>query len=150
MVALATEGLPVFETKCEFPQGLKRVCENCAVPEGTRYFSPLYPGLTSVCENSIFTQPLVRPQIGKHNTLRKFLVLTHPLTPWANVISPLRGFDFARSFHRANSQRVLTHALKPNSHAHVMAWLKPCPFKACCFWYRNRGTMLVQTHVEVV
>src|ERR1035441_797695 len=97
MVALATEGLPVFETKCEFPQGLKRVCENCAVPEGTRYFSPLYPGLT----------------------------------PWANVISPLRGFDFARSFHRANSQRVLTHALKPNSHAHVMAWLKPCPFKAC-------------------
>src|ERR1039458_10872257 len=46
MVALATEGLPVFETKCEFPQGLKRVCENCAVPEGTRYFFPLYPGLT--------------------------------------------------------------------------------------------------------
>src|ERR1035438_1811530 len=27
-------------------------------------------GLKSVCENSIFTQPLVRPQIGKHNTLR--------------------------------------------------------------------------------
>src|ERR1019366_1907412 len=38
-------------------------------------------GLESVCENSIFTQPLVRPQIGKHNTLRKFLVLTHPLKP---------------------------------------------------------------------
>src|ERR1035441_5412032 len=37
--------------------------------------------LKSVCENSIFTQPLVRPQIGKHNTLRKFLVLTHPLKP---------------------------------------------------------------------
>ena len=33
-------------------------------------------------------------------------------TLWANVISPLRGFDFARSFHPANSKRVLTHALK--------------------------------------
>ena len=45
------------------------------------FFSPLDAGLKSVCENSIFTQPLVRPQIGKHNRLRKFLVLTHPLKP---------------------------------------------------------------------
>ncbi len=36
-------------------------------------------------ENSIFAQPLVRPQIGKHNTLRKFLVLTHALKPGAGL-----------------------------------------------------------------
>jgi hypothetical protein len=49
-----------------------------------------------VCENSIFTQPLVRPQIGKHNRLRKFLVLTHPLTPWANFVPPFGLALFVR------------------------------------------------------
>src|ERR1019366_5616979 len=50
--------------------------ENRAVPEGTRRFSPRYPGLT----------------------------------PWASIISPLRGLDFAQSFHRANSKPTFTRS----------------------------------------
>ncbi len=59
------------------PQRLKRLLKTSLQGKETADSS----GLKSVCENSIFTQPLVRPQIGKHNALRKFLVLTHPLKP---------------------------------------------------------------------
>src|ERR1019366_1208074 len=57
------------------PRPLQSVCSNCAVPEGTRFLFPLYPGLT----------------------------------PWANIISPLRGLILRQPLHRANSKRILTY-----------------------------------------
>ena len=35
----------MFETKCEFPQGLNSVRENVCRPYGTRIYFPLYPAL---------------------------------------------------------------------------------------------------------
>ena len=39
------------------------------------------PGLKCLCENSNFVQRVVRNRIGKHNLLRKSLVLTQTLQP---------------------------------------------------------------------
>src|ERR1019366_6363241 len=46
----------------------------------------------------------------------KFFTLYPGLTPWANIVSPLRGFDFAQSFHCSNSERVLTHTCSEGPH----------------------------------
>src|ERR1035438_10765928 len=65
------------ESKGPYTRQQTCVCRWLKPTPNQQKISGLNAGLKSVCENSIFTQPLVRPQIGKHNTLRKFLVLTH-------------------------------------------------------------------------
>src|ERR1035441_8387305 len=76
-MALATGGFGV-ETKCEFPQGLKRMCENCAVPEGTRYFSPALP--------RAYAQG-VSPGLVLFRPCGAWILRNHPTVPSQNQFS---------------------------------------------------------------
>src|ERR1035437_7796243 len=110
--------------------GLRRLGGNCVVPEGTRYFFSFHPGLMPWAKTNAAPPP---PHFAQKRR---------------ELGTPAAGLDFAQSFNRANSERVLTHALQPPREislrvknpspsvakaimitATLRHGLKPCPFK---------------------